>query len=429
MKRIFVVHDYFTKESVIPNGFNMSYEEFNEHRYKLSRTSNVKFKNDSLFLQLTPIHKSTILSSNFLTKDDKIYYFVHLNRNAGDYPELYDYGMNHWTSYIDEKIIELIKKKKVTLALSIFIETLTLQDIKIIGNRLLSHLGEINFEIWTPWTYPKEDWIRVIGSLKYYRSIVDVPYWEISAKKLYNTTGLIINHKSKKYINLCRRYTPERILAHTYILSHNLLDLGYNSIPSHDTITGRSLIDVARDLLDSYSGIFNNEISLSLSYWKENDQGITLDQPPVSDFDRTLHKDQYYGFNNSPDLEKYYNDSYLSLIGEGCMTVDSYMITEKTYRSILYKHLFLIIGPKHTLQSLREKGYKTFNSIWSEEYDNIDDDGERIQTVLKLFENIIISNNLETLYEKALPIIEHNYNFMHERIENYIKNTGYHETS
>lgn len=66
------------------------------------------------------------------------------------------------------------------------------------------------------------------------------------------------------------------------------------------------------------------------------------------------------------------------------------LITEKTIRTLLAQHPFIMVSKSLTLQSLREQGFKTFHGIIDESYDLIEDDVERL---LALYAEIQRLNN------------------------------------
>ena len=64
-----------------------------------------------------------------------------------------------------------------------------------------------------------------------------------------------------------------------------------------------------------------------------------------------------------------------------------------------------------SLAYLRSYGFRTFDSLWDESYDDIVDDAERVQALAKLLEQLdqMTIEQKQQLYLKSLPIIEHNY--------------------
>lgn len=86
-------------------------------------------------------------------------------------------------------------------------------------------------------------------------------------------------------------------------------------------------------------------------------------------------------------------------------------ISEKTYRPIAFKQIFIILGQKYSLKKLREKGYKTFSPIIDESYDDTVDEDLRFSKVLKEFERLLTMPEKEFLIMKKnlKDIINFNY--------------------
>lgn len=449
-KFIFAIYDNIAKENIIPNGFAMSVDEFERHRLKVGGKSNVKFKIEHMIIdqkKIIPIHKNTFKANKeFFKQNGELLYFICLNRDFDHYLEFFQAGMNFWLNFIDDDTVEILSKDKIKLVIVCSLEILPLKQVfQFIQSTDRVINKKIQYEIWTPFTLPtknkkllgsivkellKDEWQykdmsesqilgRHVREINRFTEVVkDFPYWEDYVLRNCKSNNLTLE-KTKRYICLCRRYTDERLLTHSYIVSNNLLDLGFNSIPATDTvIESRNLVQITTNLAYKYPS-FQNEIEKTLEYWKTNPSGIVLDQEPIKDTQRTIYSRDYNGFANPPDLEKYYAQSYLSLVCEGDTKLGTFMLTEKIYRSIFYKHMFIIIGSCGILESLREKGYQTFETLWPEEYDYIIDDVERWKAALDLFKEIATWKKIGNLYERALPIIEHNYKNMISRVEKF----------
>jgi hypothetical protein len=89
-------------------------------------------------------------------------------------------------------------------------------------------------------------------------------------------------------------------------------------------------------------------------------------------------------------------------------------LTEKTYKPIAYKMPFIIYGQPFTLKVLHDKGFMTFNTLWSEEYDNIIDPLERAKEITRIVKEIsfLSDDAFINLLTKAQKIVEYNYNHM-----------------
>lgn len=100
-----------------------------------------------------------------------------------------------------------------------------------------------------------------------------------------------------------------------------------------------------------------------------------------------------------------YNQSWFSIVSESLG--NKRFFTEKTAKAFLGKRLFVFIGAQHALQDLKMLGYKTFDSIIDERYDSIENDYDRWLAAFEQIQFICRCNPAE-IYNKALPILEHN---------------------
>mgnify|MGYP003122297258 FL=1 len=96
---------------------------------------------------------------------------------------------------------------------------------------------------------------------------------------------------------------------------------------------------------------------------------------------------------------------------------DLLFITEKTFKPIILKMPFIILGNGGTLRYLHSLGFKTFGHMWSEEYDLIFDKEKRMAEICKVVKNIAMLPNkhVRNLVEKNYDILEHNYNLLMQR--------------
>ena len=102
----------------------------------------------------------------------------------------------------------------------------------------------------------------------------------------------------------------------------------------------------------------------------------------------------------------------------------SIFFSEKIFKPIVMKHPFILIGPAHSLKYLRSLGYKTFNFIIDEYYDEIDNDEKRLLYAVNEIERISKNEAWQWIewQEKAKEIVEHNYQTLLNKIssKNYI---------
>ena len=87
-------------------------------------------------------------------------------------------------------------------------------------------------------------------------------------------------------------------------------------------------------------------------------------------------------------------------------------LTEKTFKPICLGMPFVLASTAGSLSYLRDYGFKTFDSIWDESYDLEPDDYWRMYKIAELLKSLDDMSNeqRQNLFERAIPIIEHNYN-------------------
>jgi hypothetical protein len=104
-------------------------------------------------------------------------------------------------------------------------------------------------------------------------------------------------------------------------------------------------------------------------------------------------------------------DSLLYLVTETVATGRRHHLTEKTFKPIAMGMPFVIVGTRGSLKYLRSYGFKTFEGIWDESYDDAEDD-VRIQRIASLLRSLdeLGEQGRHDLFGMALPVIEHNWN-------------------
>jgi len=95
-------------------------------------------------------------------------------------------------------------------------------------------------------------------------------------------------------------------------------------------------------------------------------------------------------------------------------------ITEKTYRNIIYKKPFIILGQPRQLEFLHKLGYKTFHPIINENYDLNEDSAERFYLVMKEIKRLCSKSKQELveMFKQVDDILDYNYNlYFSKRLE------------
>ena len=86
-------------------------------------------------------------------------------------------------------------------------------------------------------------------------------------------------------------------------------------------------------------------------------------------------------------------------------------LTEKIFKPICLRMPFVLTGTAGALKYLQGYGFQTFEGVWDESYDLIDDDYARYEAVAKILKSIDVlnKNEKEDIFTKCIPIIQHNY--------------------
>lgn len=111
----------------------------------------------------------------------------------------------------------------------------------------------------------------------------------------------------------------------------------------------------------------------------------------------------------------HYMNSYVNIVGEtGFVNVphgfNTSFVTEKTFNAIANNQMFIIVGQAGSLDLLKSLGYKTFDSIIDESYDNIINNGDRLEALANEIVRFV-SRPIEDIradYIKVQDIIIHN---------------------
>ena len=215
----------------------------------------------------------------------------------------------------------------------------------------------------------------------------------------YNRTFLIprakVRHPTKTFIS------PNRIIGGNrghrvlflYHIFKNKLDNNHISVPALCPAENVPIQNIAEKYIKKYPDILNifNDVKLPRLFNEENTQ--------------TMSSCWLTNFNESAD-SLFYVPTETVYFGRRLH------LTEKTFKPIVLEMPFILVATQGSLKYLRSYGFKTFDGIIDESYDEEVDDFIRLEKVTKLLSDI---NNLSVLerqeiHKQCLPIIEHNYN-------------------
>ena len=161
---------------------------------------------------------------------------------------------------------------------------------------------------------------------------------------------------------------------------------------------------IDNDLLNQSSYSYKDE-DIHLVYDKKFDERYRNNN--------TIEENRKIAYNNNCILyldEEFSYENSVYVVTEGSFNDNPQMmfLTEKTYKAILLKMPFIIIGQPGSLKFLKSLGYKTFNHMWDEQYDNITDPLTRINKIKELILHLS-KVDLKKLVSDNYNILEYNY--------------------
>jgi len=103
-----------------------------------------------------------------------------------------------------------------------------------------------------------------------------------------------------------------------------------------------------------------------------------------------------------------YENTWISVVAESQHSNDFFFPTEKTGKALFGKRPFIILSGQHYLRTLRSLGFRTFNSVIDESYDEIEDCAERTHAAFASFTKLMcLDQNI--VQAKLSEVLEHNH--------------------
>jgi hypothetical protein len=125
-----------------------------------------------------------------------------------------------------------------------------------------------------------------------------------------------------------------------------------------------------------------------------------------------IRQEHYYPIQLPANLNilQFYNNIFVDIVHETFVRDDVFFGTEKSWRPILARRPFITMGARNHLANLKKLGFKTFNDIWDEGYDEYTMQ-HRVKEIEKLLEHIShwSQPKLIQVLEQMQPILDHNY--------------------
>jgi len=220
---------------------------------------------------------------------------------------------------------------------------------------------------------------------------------EIAKDRRYlkRKTGFGKVKNPKKFLMFNRRIRDHRFIFLSHMFKKNLLSQFFMSF---DKMEFTEVENRYFDLHETYN--------LNLS--KKELENLAMLTPLVLDNSN---------FSTFPmehewiDTENFYSRSFINIVSETNFENNQIHLTEKTFKPILFKQPFIMLGPPNTLNCLKKLGFWTFSNFWNEDYDTVVDPVERMKKVVDLVIELSkwSQDDFLQLYEETKKIRQHNY--------------------
>jgi hypothetical protein len=265
----------------------------------------------------------------------------------------------------------------------LYSESVDIKDeIEIISKRL--NLEQINCE-----------WIRIFEH--------GIQQQVIHSDDYKNPITLEHKDYTKKFLNFNRRWRPHRPVFVSFLACHNLLDYGHVSLALSDDNTNwekmwPSIVDIHKYALQELELLSANRTKI-------------LNLPPLY-LDRTDLEINHVTL--LPSTNQLYRDTYFSVVSE--TNYYQYLdigrfLSEKVFKPIAHQHPFIILSRPGCLAALRSIGYKTFNGLIDESYDQETDDIKRMAMIVKEVNRLckLDKDSLDNFLTESKKICVYNY--------------------
>lgn len=314
-------------------------------------------------------------SIGLFAKQDADYDFFYIQFSMPD-------SFKHFpiSEIVPDNIIQQVKDKKVYLVLDNALEYF-LHSVDGIYNDIVFKENippeQIIFLTATP---------NMNDYVKHFSEVNNVEQIKVDWFSLFEATGkdacagskiaCDVKNKTKKFLNLNRRWRLHRPLLLTLLKDRGLLEQGHISFaPSDDGIDWDRAY---KQMLRVYSNDKNIMPILERNESIKELGPLYLDTTDLVT-NRAIHENT---------INEFYYDSYFSVVNETTYHESVPFLSEKIFKTIALGHPFILVSVPHSLKYLKELGYKTYGEIINEDYDTIEDDGLRMIAIVDEIERL-----------------------------------------
>jgi len=273
-----------------------------------------------------------------------------------------------------------------------------INELSLISDLVFTFGGELHSHQWATWDKCHHDNV----------------YWVIPGTVTQPSVlknNIIIWHDWLQIIaNLYKDHWPDKLAE----ISYNLPKPKY-----FDALLGQKRIN--RDAV--YEGVINNNLQDKFIMTYLGDGPITDKSdfiwekdcfPAESKMHGTVSRCTYNGieiFLSRVIPIDVFNQTAYSIVAETNIDNTISFYTEKIAKPIIARRLFVVFTGYKFLENLRSAGFKTFDGIIDESYDQILDDVARYSAAMEQVKFLCNADQVK-IYNKTKDILEHNYNLL-----------------
>ena len=175
-----------------------------------------------------------------------------------------------------------------------------------------------------------------------------------------------------------------------------------------------------RCLINMTKNIYKDEYNHDRFNYRSKDMDQYEDPPviPQTQIPGFGSMETVKGMSNGYNLSQHvpngiYQNCWYSVVAETNPSGSTFF-TEKTAKCLLAKRVFVFFGSHGQLAKLREHGYKTFDPIIDESYDDVEDDVKRWHMAFNQM-LILMKKDAISIYKSLETVLEHNYSLINDQ--------------
>jgi hypothetical protein len=235
---------------------------------------------------------------------------------------------------------------------------------------------------WTPYYYFFHGWAALDWFRGYHRTSLVIPISKRKTIHSFISTNRIIGGRR-----------DHRVLLMYHLLKHRVS----NALISCPKVCPYENIDIGT-IAQSYNSVYPDIVD-TLSH-----AGLPWNMPnetghPMHSYKLSLFDENY--------------KSLVQVVTETSFFGRKWHLTEKTFKPICMQMPFVLVSNAGSLEYIKRYGFKTFDTVWDESYDQEHDDFRRLEKIAQLLAYFDAASTQERLHiqQACQSIVE--YNFQH----------------